>query len=284
MPRGKFIPPVHLVGRRFGRLVVESVEYRERPSHGWGWYADCRCNCGKVHSVQTYNLIQVKSCGCYRRDPQTKRNGERGVEIGDRSERLVVTGLIRQGGQRLLTCTCDCGVDTCVREGDFISATVKSCGCLRRELVTTRSRTHGLYGHPLYHVWRRIKDRCANPRLMSYGGRGIKMYKPWVDDFRAFKEDFERQVGPRPTPQHSLDRIDVNKGYEPGNLRWASPAAQARNRRNNRWITVGGERLCVVDWAKRLGCTAQAILKRLEFGWAEVDAVTRPTRSQRLRP
>lgn len=89
---------------------------------------------------------------------------------------------------------------------------------------------HGMINTPEYSSWLAMKDRCLNPRSSNYplwGGRGIKIHQPWVEDFMAFYQD----VGPRPSPRHSLDRVDNDGHYEPGNVRWASRLQQTRNRR-----------------------------------------------------
>lgn len=94
----------------------------------------------------------------------------------------------------------------------------------------TTNFKHGMISTPEYGSWLAMKDRCLNPRSSNYpnwGGRGIKIHPPWVGDFMTFYQD----VGPRPSPSHSLDRIDNEKGYEPGNVRWATKKQQSDNRR-----------------------------------------------------
>jgi hypothetical protein len=276
-----------LVGTRLGRLTVRRVEHGRTDGGVACWWLICDCDCGvSGHRIAYHNRKTVQSCGCYRRDSKAKRRGEPGINVGDRSERLVVLAL-KQGhtksgkSVRLLHCRCDCGNTAVVREDDFLYATVKSCGCLRRELAATRTRTHGMYRAPLYHLWQTVKDRVNNPRNPNYGGRGVTMYGPWSADFLLFEEYIATQLGDKPTERHSLDRIDVERGYEPGNLRWASPAEQARNRRCNVLITVEDETLCVSDWAQRLGVTPQTVFQRLKLGWSERDAVTTPARRRR---
>ena len=95
---------------------------------------------------------------------------------------------------------------------------------------------HGLSNSPEYRIWAGMKSRCYNPKHESfrhYGARGIKVCDRWLHDFLAFLQD----VGSRPSPNHSLDRIENDGNYEPGNVRWATPAEQLINRR--RWsVTI----------------------------------------------
>jgi hypothetical protein len=106
----------------------------------------------------------------------------------------------------------------------------RSCGCLRREASRGRKIRHGRYRTPEYVSWASAKQRCHNPKYAAfhlYGGRGIRMSDEWRADFAAFLA----HIGPRPTKAHSLDRIDTDGNYEPGNVRWATAEEQANNRR-----------------------------------------------------
>lgn len=90
--------------------------------------------------------------------------------------------------------------------------------------------------HPLYQLWSNIKRRCLNEnsrQFANYGGRGITLHQPWADDFMVFANDLETEIGPRPSKKHSLDRVDNDGSYEPGNLRWATASEQSSNRRNS---------------------------------------------------
>jgi hypothetical protein len=93
--------------------------------------------------------------------------------------------------------------------------------------------THGATKTPMFTMWSGIKGRCFgenSPSWKRYGGRGITMYGPWIDDFEAFREYVAQHLGAKPSDGHSIDRIENDGSYEPGNIRWATSAQQARNR------------------------------------------------------
>lgn len=191
-------------------------------------------------------------------------------------ERAAVTP--KSGKPSLWLCKCKCGAMRQVLRPNLLSGKTVSCGCYAREAATrhgyTRPRT------PEYRAWDAIKERCCNPlhRFYShYGARGILICDRWRDDFTAFLGD----VGRRPSPEHSIDRIDNNCGYEPGNVRWATTTEQGRNRRNNRVIEAFGLRLCLSEWAERYGLRSDTIARRLELGWESAMAVSAPVRARK---
>lgn len=121
---------------------------------------------------------------------------------------------------------CECGTEKLVYV-HHLGVNVISCGCARPKATPTR---HGKSKTPEYRTWVRLIQRCTNPKnkgWKDYGGRGITVHPTIRNSFEAFL----REVGPRPSPRHSIDRIDNDRGYEPGNLRWATPEVQATNRR-----------------------------------------------------
>lgn len=126
---------------------------------------------------------------------------------------------------------------------------------------------------PEYEAWRSIRGRCLNPNdqaYPSYGGRGITICDDWRDSFPAFLRD----VGPRPSAEHSIDRIDNNQGYEPGNVRWSTRTEQGRNKRNNHLLTLNGETRCVSEWAEVIGIQATTLFRRIRKGWTVERALT----------
>jgi hypothetical protein len=129
-------------------------------------------------------------------------------------------------------CRCDCGTERVVREENLRGGRSQSCGCLHRELMAALRRTHGhsVNPSPEYKSWEAMKDRCCNPNNTSYrhyGGRGITICEQWRNSFEAFYAT----VGPRPSSTHSIDRINNDGNYEPGNVRWATRIQQANNKR-----------------------------------------------------
>lgn len=121
---------------------------------------------------------------------------------------------------------------------------------------------HRKTGTPEHLAWINIKRRCYNQKNASYpayGGRGIVMCDRWKNDFLAFLDD----MGSRPSDQHSIDRIDVNGNYEPGNCRWAVNSTQCNNKRNNVMLTHEGKTQTLSQWAKELGINVDTLWRRI---------------------
>jgi hypothetical protein len=134
--------------------------------------------------------------------------------------------------KRAVKVRCDCGTERMLTAATLARGTTESCGCLRREKLLAASTTHALSGHPLYQKWKSMIQRCENPnwsQFKDWGGRGIKVCDGWHDP-AVFIEWIERNLGECP-PGRSLDRINNDGNYEPGNVRWATRSEQMRNRR-----------------------------------------------------
>ena len=162
---------------------------------------------------------------------------------GRRFGRLVVQHRVGVKSPVYWRCVCDCGGETTTQGGRLKNGNTVSCGCYARERTSQRSIKHGKHSTPEYKSWQQLKERCLNPNCKNranYMDRGITIHPAWVESFEAFIAD----VGLRPDGYKSLDRINNDKGYEPGNVRWATPAMQARNRRSTRLdeIDVGAIR------------------------------------------
>lgn len=127
----------------------------------------------------------------------------------------------------------------------------------------------------IYRVWRNMLNRCHNPNVpayKNYGGRGITVCESW-EKFENFLADMgEQPVG------KTLDRINNDGNYEPGNCRWATPAEQIRNRRTTTLLTFGGVTQCIADWAAEIGIGDATLRHRLKIGWPVEKALTTPVR------
>lgn len=138
-------------------------------------------------------------------------------------------------GRAAVLCRCECGVERLISKGHLAAGRIKSCGCLRAEMLASGLNSDEKHGHttgkrsPTYYSWHKMKQRCYNPKQVgykNYGGRGIVVCDRWRDSFSAFLED----MGERPKGK-TLDRIDPDGNYEPSNCRWASYSEQTQNRR-----------------------------------------------------
>jgi hypothetical protein len=144
--------------------------------------------------------------------------------------------------------------------------------------------THGAAGNrdgvertKEYRAWSAMKNRCFNtqgPGYEDYGGRGISVYPLWVNSFAAFYA----HIGPAPSPRHSIDRIDVNGNYEPGNVRWATPKQQAYNRRNNKKYSLGRRRYTLLQLELLSGIKQSTLRARLKHGASVAQAINTPLR------
>lgn len=174
----------------------------------------------------------------------------------------------RSAGCVIWHCLCSCGAETMTRSDRLRSGTVQSCGCLAREVLLARCQTHGAtVGRKFaaeYVCWANMMRRCYDPtvhRFERYGGRGITVCDRW-----KHYANFLADIGPKPSPSHSIERNNNNGNYEPANCRWATRAEQARNRRTNRLLTHNGRTMCLLDWAKAIGREPSTIRNRIQRG------------------
>ena len=157
----------------------------------------------------------------------------RGVVIDNR---VRITTRSQPRGYPGARMQCDCGNQYTSRPDRIISGHVQSCGCLQKEKAAQsgrQNRTHGLSHHLLYDTWKNVIDRCENPKFRQYkdyGGRGIAICEQW-HDLKIFITDIERLIGTRPSGT-TLDRVNNDGNYEPGNVRWATRVEQRANSRH----------------------------------------------------
>lgn len=166
-------------------------------------------------------------------------------------------------------CQCECGEATFTHKDHLFSGHSRSCGCQQLKAITR----HGKSNSRVYHAWQHMVDRCtkeSDKNYRHYGGRGITVCERWMK-FENFLEDMGE-----PSLGLSIDRVNNNEGYRPENCRWATRKEQQNNRRANVVYEFKGERLTLVQWARRLGTTGQNIQNRLKLGWPLERALTEP--------
>lgn len=202
---------------------------------------------------------------------------------GQRFGRLVVTGLAdRDYSERRnhkWFCRCDCGNEKVANAALLTTGHTQSCGCLFRDALVKRNTTHGLTKkyRRAYRSWKDMRARCNNPNdsdYKDYGGRGIRVCSRW-DDFSAFIED----MGDRPSLM-TIDRIDTNGNYEPGNCRWTDATTQANNKRNNRMVEYRGMVMTMQRLAEVTGVGRCTIAYRLKIGM-DIESACDPHRDYR---
>lgn len=177
-------------------------------------------------------------------------------------------------------CRCDCGNTVETITSYLRHNEVKSCGCLREEVIRrSKNKTHGHtvnreHRTKTYTAWRSMKQRCLYKKDISYpnyGGKGVTIDSSWINSFETFLLD----MGECP-PNGSLDRIDNSKGYSRSNCRWTTITEQNRNKRNLRHITFKNETKLLVDWSRIYGINAVTLSGRLNRGWSTEDALLTP--------
>lgn len=189
---------------------------------------------------------------------------------------LTVTS--RAYGNNRWLCRCDCGTEKQVRGDHLKSGKTISCGCERSKRSSERlHKLHeantktGLSKSRIYGIWSNMKQRCLNPKNHAwsyYGGRGIHVCDRWL-----YFVNFLSDMG-IPTSGMTIERINNNGHYEPGNCRWATREDQQNNRRVNHLIEWSGKTQTLSKWAKELGLTINTFSERIYSGLPLAKAMT----------
>lgn len=183
----------------------------------------------------------------------------------------VVNRDTRPGRKPYWACECDCGNQKAIRGDHLRSGRTLSCGCVSTRLRKRRMTKHGRYKSPEYVSWSSMIQRCNNPASSSYhryGGRGITVCERWI----TF-DNFLKDMGKRPSPKHSLDRIQNNLGYFPGNCRWATHLEQCRNRSDNLVVEYAGQQMCLMEACERAGVSHSTAYGRIIRGLSIEEAL-----------
>lgn len=212
---------------------------------------------------------------------------------GQKYGRLTVVERLFERNEYLSSiwvCRCDCGNETRVFVGNLKNGTSKSCGCLRKEILSRPRQStdirsieknklppggqikHGLSRSNEYHIWSVLKQRCLNPKdpkYPRYGGRGITVCKAWKESFKAFYRD----MGQRPSLNHSIERRDNDKGYEPSNCYWATRDEQDSNKSNSVLYELDGTYKTLPAWCRQFNINISTVQYRLKKGMTLSEAL-----------
>lgn len=199
--------------------------------------------------------------------------------VGRRYNRLLVLSFagLNRHQKRLWLCRCDCGKTTTVIAAHLINKNTQSCGCLKDEKTSVRFTTHGASKTQVATNWHAIIRRCNNheaTHYARYGGRGIQV----CDCLRVSPHNLLFVIGDKPTPTHTVERINNDGHYSCGfcqqcqhmgwtkNVIWATRLEQSKNRCNTRLITLNGETKCLSDWARLAGVKPDTFANRVRLG------------------
>lgn len=192
------------------------------------------------------------------------------VNPGDRSGRLKVVSIVRQKSGIYLHCICDCGNEKRVYKGNFVSGKSKSCGCYAKEVTSAEKKTHGKSKSPIYGIWANMLRRCDYPkadRYDSYGGRGITVCEEWRNSFEQFYKD----MGDKPSREHSIGRIDNDGDYCPDNCRWETREEQSCNTTRTVKAEVDGQVMTAKQISDKYSVPYHSIIGRIHSGKSGED-------------
>jgi hypothetical protein len=265
------IAPEIKPGDRFGRWTVLAgpLRHHRRP------HALVQCGCGLIGERRVDYLRSGRSPQCGRCGTTAPRPVRIPFNVGDRFGEWTVIDLPRRVPWTL--CECSCGARHKVMRGNLRTGHSRRCVECSRAVSGAAATTHGMTGTPEHRAWAGMIARCTNPSgpaFAHYGGRGITVAPEWIGP--GGFERFYAHVGPKPSPKHSIDRIDNDGGYRPGNVRWATQGQQMRNTRRSRLLPIGDRLVTGQEAGERLGISRQAIQQRLDRGWTRTEAATTP--------
>ena len=232
--------------------------------------------CGGERMVSAYKAVETLRRPCRRCMFSNRHEDCIQAFLGKRFGNLTVVDIRSGCGSKNLLCRCDCGKEFWCQSNSLKAGVTTSCGCFGRERHRQSVTTHGLSSSHTFKCWDCMRGRCERPSAsayLDYGGRGITVCERWKT-FANFLAD----MGESPTGKHTIDRIDNDGNYEPGNCRWATRLEQQNNRRCNRRITIGSVTMTLTQWSREPGVTAnyRTIAGRLNAGWPTHDAVFAP--------
>lgn len=263
------------IGRRFGKLVVISRSGSEIRGGQIVWV--CKCDCGNItHSIGgQLTSGKKRSCGCLKLErPYEDFSGKK----------FGFLTVIKKTDNRdkwdnfLWECICQCGGIALVNSGNLKHGGVTTCGC------HMGFKKHGDWNKRIRVIWVNMNRRCGNKsdkQYMCYGGRGIIVCDEWLgeDGYLNFKKwAYENGYDDALT----IERIDVNGGYNRDNCKWATHLEQGNNKRTNHFLEIDGTKKTVAQWSRISGTRGSRIIDRIRLGWNPEDAVFKPTNKNKI--
>lgn len=183
-------------------------------------------------------------------------------------------------GSYLWKCRCDCGNIGIVSSGNLRSGISKSCGCYEREKASKTHKKHGMAKSRLYSIWLNMRDRCyreKNNHYHVYGEKGISVCPEWLGE-HGFDNFSKWSMANGYKDNLTLDRIDNDKGYSPGNCRWATQKEQQNHRTNNHYVEINGVTKSLMEWCESgiYEANYPTVKQRIRMGWDDISAITKP--------
>ena len=265
---------IDLQGEKFGKLtVVERVQNDKHKNAIW----KCQCDCGNYSFVSTNDLRRghITSCGC-----NLSRKYDKVDLSGTKFGRLIPIKKC-DGNGNVWLCRCECGKEVKISANKLINGGKKSCGCLHKDIVSKLKLKHNKCNLRIYKIWANMKQRCTNhknSRAKNYIDRGISLCKEWYD-FISF---YEWAINNGYKDELTIERVDVNRGYEPSNCIWITLERQAYNKTNTHWITYKGKTKSLTEWAIDLGIKKGTLKGRINsYGWDIEKALLTPVKKRR---
>lgn len=262
-------------GDKFGRLTIMSEV--NTPKGKKGRYFLCKCRCGNVreYPLRVLRNGTTTSCGCYSKESRIRYYFiNKGTHIG----KLTVTKFnIVNSLDEKIEFRCDCGKIKNINLWSVLFGKTYSCGCY---VLEKNSKLNGISKTRVYSIFRRMKERCYNPknkRYSSYGARGIRICNEWLNKNDGIVNFYNWSMSHGYKDNLTIDRIDVNGNYSPNNCRWITNKEQQNNKTNNVYITYKGERKTISQWAEFLGVNKSTLDYRIiRYNWPLERAFNEP--------
>jgi hypothetical protein len=203
------------------------------------------------------------------------------ISPGDRYGKLTIVREVAPMGKfRKVLCVCECSNEKEILLQNLRSGITISCGCYHKQRIKdpkpqTRKENFEYKETRLFKIWEGIKKRCYNKRCHAYkyyGAKGIELFTDWHRflDFRkwALNNGYSDKL--------TIERMNVEKNYEPGNCTWIPLSDQNNNKSNSRKVRHGNDEMTVAEWSKKLGIKLMTLTRRLNAGWSVQDALFKP--------